>query len=419
MLRAKSRRQPRGVLVVPVLKEDALGKKEPELEETASAEIEAGAVAVDEEPTEDRATTVTPEAPPVEAAPASPGGPDLVRRLRPFARPAGFVVLLVALGLVGLLVGRALRDGGETEAASTTAAVSTAPARKPAPVPASKPTSESWGPLTATPSGKLARPAVAAAAALADQRVIVLGGSASDAVQAGAPGGPLRATASLPSRRAGAAAFAAGGAVYLIGGEQGAGPPTDEILRYDLAKRTVTSAGRFVEPLAGAGYAQSGDAMYLVGGWTGEKYATAVLRFTLPGSSAVVARLPEATRDPAVALHRGTLYVAGGRTVEGFSNVVYAVDLATGGVSVFGFLPRPVSGGVLVAAGGKLYLLGGRDKAGPVRTVVEIDPAGSRITSAGTMPRPLAGAVVLRAGGGATYVVGGTRPTAVTRIDAS
>src|SRR5262245_3915256 len=184
MLRAKSRRHPRGVLLVPVLKDDpvrkdhvpkgdAVPKEEAELEETTSVEDAAAVVPVDEEPTEDRAATVTPEpGPPVGSAPASPGGPDLVARLRPFARPAGFVALLLALGLVGLIVGRALRDGGEAESAPTTAAVTTAPARKPVPAPAPKPSVGRWGPLTATPAGTLARPAVRAAAVLAGDRVV-------------------------------------------------------------------------------------------------------------------------------------------------------------------------------------------------------------------------------------------------------
>jgi N-acetylneuraminic acid mutarotase len=245
----------------------------------------------------------------------------------------------------------------------------------------------------------------------------VLGGSAGEAVQFGKPGAKLRPVASLPSIRAGAAAFVDRGAVYLIGGEQGGEPPTDEILRFDLATHEVTHAGSFVEPLAGAGYAQAGGAMYLVGGWTGELYATAVLRFTLPSTATVVARLPVATRDPAVVLRGGTLYVAGGRTETGLSDTVYAVDLAGGTVSVLGRLPRAVAGGSLVAAGGKLYLLGGKDDAGPVKSIVAIDPGSGRIEPAGTMPRPLAGAAAVRVGE-ATLLIGGTRPTAVTRVSA-
>ena len=249
--------------------------------------------------------------------------------------------------------------------------------------------------------------------------MVVLGGSAGNAVQVGAPGAKLRAVATLPSPRAGGAAFVDGGAVYLIGGEDGTAAPTDEILRFDLSTNAVTKAGSFVEPLAGAGYAQSGgksgSSLILVGGWTGEQYATAVLRYTRPDKADVVARLPEGTRDAAVALRGNTLYVAGGRGESGLSDKVYAVDLAAGTVSVLGHLPHAVSGASLVQVGSKLYLVGGKNASGPVKTVVRIDPAAGTIEPAGTMPRPLAGAAAVEAGG-ATYLLGGTRPTAVMRV---
>jgi hypothetical protein len=408
----KTGRQPRGVLLVPSLNVSARGE-------------EPADVTTDDDPTEEtleERTRVKRE--PAAPAPAAPVVPTPARLdaptsagngVRRFARPAAFVVLLVALAFAGLLVGRLLRgtDDGTPAALPTTAGTTTT--RTPPPS-APKPAFETWGPLHATAAGALSRPAARAAAVPAGARVVVLGGSAGNAVQVGRPGAKLGAVASLPSRRAGPAAFADGGAVYLIGGEDAAAVPTDEILKVDLATHAVTSAGTFVEPLAGAGYVQTGRSLILVGGWTGEKYATAVLRFTLPGSADVVARLPEATRDAAVALRGNTLYVAGGRTESGLSNAVYAVDLGAGTVSVLGRLPHAVAGGALVKAGNKLYLLGGKDAAGPVRTIVRIDPATGAIEAAGTMPRALAGAAVVQAGG-ATYLIGGTRPTAVVRLE--
>ena len=386
-------------------------------------------MAIEDEPTEetpgreigDGGRGPSRRTPPPPAPPAAPppgggepsGGDGGIRR---FARPAAFVALLVALAFAGILVGRLLRgsDDGTPKALPTTSA--TATTHTPPPPPA-RPTFESWGPLHAAPAGSLARPAARAAAVFAGGTVVVLGGSAGDAVQVGAPGAKLRAVASLPSRRAGGAAFVDGGAVYLIGGEDGTAAPTDEILRLDLSTNAVTKAGTFVEPLAGAGYAQSGGSLILVGGWTGEQYATAVLRYTRPDKADVVARLPEGTRDAAVALRGNTLYVAGGRGESGLSDKVYAVDLAAGTVSVLGHLPHAVAGASLVRAGGKLYLVGGKNASGPVKTVVRIDPAAGTIEPAGTMTRALAGAAAVEAGG-ATYLLGGTRPTVVTRVGA-
>ena len=382
----------------------------PFLEETESGPTESDPEPADESPLPPAMSRAAPQAPPSEPAAPSRAGRGSGR---PIVRVPGFLALLVVLALAGLLFGRLVRNVGDdgtpkpaTSAASTTTRAAPAPR------------GERWGPLKATPAGRLASPAGRAAAALFANRVVVLGGTAGNAVQLGTPGGVMRRVGSLPSERASAAAFATKGAVYLIGGERGVETPSDEILRFDLASHRVTPAGRFIEPLAGAGYVSSGGSLLLVGGWTGEKYATAVLRFTLPDNAALVARLPEALRDPAVVLHGGRLYVAGGRGDAGPSDTVYVVDLASGTVSVLGRLPRAVAGASLVAVGGQLYVLGGKDKRGPVASVVRIDPASGRIEPAGRMPRPLAGAVTAQVGR-ATLVIGGTRPTAVHRIEPS
>jgi hypothetical protein len=430
MRRAKSSRPPRGILLVPELKDGLLEAPEEE-SPVDEAHVDdpspapTGSPPPDEEPTAERLPSVLEPPSPADfahptatASPSSPVSSSAARDFRRLARPAGFLALLALLVVAGVLVGRAVRDeGAEPSAAPATSTPTPAKPAGPTPKPApARPASERWGPLQAKPAGRLARPAVKAAAAIADGRLVVLGGSTGSAVQVGKPGGDLRQVASLPSPRASAAAFADGAAVYLIGGERGDERPSDEVLRYDLASRAVTPAGTFIEPLAGAGYAQSGGAMYLVGGWTGEKLATAVLRFNLPDDATVVARLPEATRDPAVALLGGKLYVAGGRTASGLTDAVYEVDLAAGTVAVLGRLPQRVAGASLVVAGGELFLLGGVTSAGPVAALVRIDPATGRIDSAGRMPRPLAGATSVRRGA-ATLVLGGTRPKSIRLVE--
>jgi hypothetical protein len=255
-------------------------------------------------------------------------------------------------------------------------------------------------------AGTLSSPSARAAVAVAGGRVAVIGGTAGTPIQLGRPGGKLRRVGALPSRLASAAAMATSDALYVIGGEWGGETPSDGIQRVDLASHEVTSAGAFVEPLAGAGYVQDRGSLLIAGGWTGDQYATAILRFTPPATVDLIVRLPEAVRDPAVALRGGKLFVAGGRTESGPSRNVYVVDLDARSVRELGRLPRPVAGGSLVAAGGKLYLLGGNGPKGPEAGVVRIDPSNGRITAAGRMPRPLAfaGAAAV---GGKTYVLGG------------
>ncbi len=385
-------RKPRGVLVVPMLADPV------------SDEPSAGARDALPAPAHSEAASSTLPRPPVVPVmvPAQSGG----RGSRPFWG-AVVVALLVLLAAAGILGGRALRGGDD--AVTPTTSPSTPTLTRPkvvSPTPTEPP---AWGPLTAEPVGQLALPLEGAAAAVVGRRLVVLGGRSSGeptaAVLLGAPDGVVPRVASLPSPLAEGVPLVQPGAVYVIGGERGE-TVTDEIVRFDLSTRAMTSVGRFVEPLAGAGHVQVDDSVVIVGGWTGEKLATGVLRYSLDGSPTLVARLPEATRDPAVALLGDRIYVAGGLTAAGPSKNVYAVELASGTVTLVGELARAVSSAVLVVSGGQLYLLGGRAAAGPVATVTRIDPRTGAITAAGRMPRPLAGAEAVRLGG-ATLVVGG------------
>ena len=242
--------------------------------------------------------------------------------------------------------------------------------------------------------GRLPTGEEVAGAVLLGKRLVVIEGT-TGAVVAGPAGGALAQVAELPDRLTSAAAFTAGSDVLVVGGEHGS-KPTDEILQVRLAAAKLVPAGRFTEPLAEAGVVPQHGSVYLVGGWTGEKYATAVIRFAPPNQVTLVARLPEGVRAPAVALVGTRLYVAGGLTQAGRSRKVFTVDTRSGAVTLLGELPQAVDRAVLVVSGSKLYLLGGRSATGkPVDTIVRIDPRTGRITPAGRMPAPLAGATAV------------------------
>jgi hypothetical protein len=243
-----------------------------------------------------------------------------------------------------------------------------------------------------------------AGAALAGPTLVVAGGTGTDAVLAGRGGGALHRAGTLPWPLAAPAVFTVGGTTYVLGGERG-GTPTAAILRLDLAGRRVVPAGAFDEPLAESGLATRAAGVFLVGGWTGARYATAVLRFTPPSTIVLITRLPTGVRAPAVALLRHTLYVAGGRTAGGVSRQLYAIDLDTGTLTTLDALPRPVEQAVLVVSGTRLYLVGGRGADGRrLATVFSVDPATGQARPAGRLPAPLAGATAV-AFGGRTLVV--------------
>jgi hypothetical protein len=100
-----------------------------------------------------------------------------------------------------------------------------------------------------------------------------------------------------------------------------------------------------------------------------------------------------------VALLGQTLVVAGGRTEQGLSREIYAVDLTTGKVSVFGKLPQPLEQSVLAVSSSGLFLLGGKNAAGKaVSAVTRIDPVTGYATAEGAMAKPFSAAAAVPAG---------------------
>jgi len=329
--------------------------------------------------------------------------PDGGGRVGSVARVVGLLGLLGIVTAAGIALGRAVepsRPHATTTAAASTTTVPVAPPPKPVVHKATL----SWGPLTVQRYGTLPAGPPNAAAAVVGSKLAVVGGTGTGLVLAGPFGGKLLPVAMLSRPRASAQAFAFDGSLYILGGEQG-GKPSDDLLRIDLGTRHGRTVSKFVEPLAEAGVVTRGKAVYLVGGWTGEKYATAILKFTPPGEETLVARLPAGLRSPAFALLGHTVYVAGGSTEAGLSDQVYALDLDSGAVTSLGRLPQPVTGALLVSSGKDLYVLGGTGKGGKASAaVVRIDPATGRPAAAGRMPKPLAGAAAVSTGAGTLVV---------------
>ena len=119
-----------------------------------------------------------------------------------------------------------------------------------------------------------------------------------------------------------------------------------------------------------------GGNTYLVGGYTGSTYASAVLRYDGGGRTSTVARLPEGLRYAGVAALDGTIYVAGGLTTAGETSAVLAVDPASGHVRRVATLRSPIAYGALVAFQRRLFMIGGKTSAGiALATVQRIDPS--------------------------------------------
>jgi len=139
----------------------------------------------------------------------------------------------------------------------------------------------------------------------------------------------LRLAAHLPVKLETTALLRTGSKVYAVGGTTRAGTPSDGIWQLDLRTGRVTAVGQFIEPLTDAGAAVRNGVLYLAGGWTGEKLATGILRWTPGQSSSLVTRLPVALRGASAAFVGGHLWVAGGSPRR-----VYEVDVDSGTVTV-------------------------------------------------------------------------------------
>jgi outer membrane protein assembly factor BamB len=140
---------------------------------------------------------------------------------------------------------------------------------------------------------------------------------------------------------------------------------------------------------------------FVVGGFTGTEYASAILRVRATDRTTTVGRLPAGTRYAGVAASGGKIYVAGGVTTHGESNAIYAFDPRDASVVRIGSLPHPEAHAALAALGRYLYLFGGR-------SVLRISPSTGTVTRVATLPRALSDPNAVTIGGRIVVLGGGT-----------
>jgi outer membrane protein assembly factor BamB len=218
-----------------------------------------------------------------------------------------------------------------------------------------------------------------ASVAMPGGKLMVLGGAGSDDILAGPPS-HLRVLGHLTTRTHDAAAVLRGRSVVLYGG--GASVSTPAALRVDPRTGATRALRPLDEPLSDLGAAQVGGSTYLVGGFTGTTYASAILRVGANDRTTTVARIPAGTRYAGVATSGGKIYVAGGLTTRGESRAIYRIDPRDASVVRIGSLPRPEAHAALAALDGRLYLFGGR-------SVLRISPDTGAVAPVATLPQRL------------------------------
>ena len=200
-----------------------------------------------------------------------------------------------------------------------------------------------------------------------------------------------------------AAGFAVGGHVFVLGGGTSVSVPTVQALAPGTQAAVVGAMSR---PRSDSNGVAAGPAGYVVGGYDGTVLDPQVLGTTDGRHFRVAARLPVPVRYAGTAVLGGLIWVFGGETAAGATDVIQRVDPVTGAAVVVGHLPQPVQGAAAISLGGQVFVAGGAAPGGTSRAVLRFDPATSRVSAAGELPVPVgyAGATVA---GGVGYLVGG------------
>jgi hypothetical protein len=240
----------------------------------------------------------------------------------------------------------------------------------------------------------------AAAVPLPGGRMMILGGlvdnTSIDTILAGPPT-RLGVIGHLPQPTHDAAATS-GAAVHLFGG--GSTVSTTDVVRIDPATGATVVQPPLGEPLSDLGAVEIGSYGYLVGGFTGTEFATAILRYSFrDGSMAVVTRLPHGIRYAGVTLLRRTIYVVGGVTTAGPTRDIFAVRGHN--VTLLAKLPRPEAHAGVTALGSTLYYVGGRK-------ILAINLNSLKIRVAATLPVSLSDPSVVTVGNEIVIAGGGT-----------
>ncbi len=200
--------------------------------------------------------------------------------------------------------------------------------------------------------------------------------------------GPWRAGPQLPAPRSGAATIFLNQSVYVVGGLDASGAPTDTVFvaSQDLATGQLGAFSeaallKLPEARSGGSLVAASDGLILVGGrsaagpqptvWKASLDSTAKL-----GTWTVQAPLPVGTADASAAIVGSYLYLYGGSTPSGPVGTVLRGHLGLGATNVGTVDSWDIGGGATnlpvartlasgFSANGTLYLIGGSDGTAP------------------------------------------------------
>jgi Kelch motif len=222
----------------------------------------------------------------------------------------------------------------------------------------------------------------------------------------------------LATPTAGGAAVASGAKILVFGG--GGGAPLNLVQLFDPATGTASKAGAMPHPRTEATATQVGNEIIVLGGFDATAAVPEILATADGSSFHVVGRLVTPVRAPAVAAVGTTVYIFGG-VVSGpdytgtFSPAVQSYNISTGLSKTVGTLPAPLAHARAVALGDQVYVFGGSTPSGPSAAIQRFDPRSGVLNPAGTLPGPVADAAAATIGS-TSYLAGGIAAKPLTEI---
>lgn len=152
-----------------------------------------------------------------------------------------------------------------------------------------------------------------------------------------------------------------------------------------------------------------------------DHYASAVIIESLPA-------LPLAVSNASAISYNNIVYVLGGETQEGVSNMLWVIDLNDihAGWSQLPFMPKQISHGVFVAIKSsgilKLYMVGGRRKTSQgiselYNTVYEFNVLQQKWSELAPLPYPLSAGTGVATKNGNILLFGGDRGTTFSKVE--
>ena len=200
---------------------------------------------------------------------------------------------------------------------------------------------------------------------------------------------------------------AGGGVLDGVGFVFGGGKVVaDSVVQQVDSSGGTTLVGRLPSVRADLGVATAGGELLVIAGGTPAGPDPRVLATTDGRTFTTVATLKVGVRYPAVAVFAGLVYVIGGSTLAGDSNVIQTLDPRTNKVRIAGHLPRGLSHASAFVVGGVLLIAGGQSAGHAQDGLWQLDTATGLVARVGRLPYAVSDAAEV-VQGGTGYLIGG------------